>query len=333
MPRHHSRPLPLDIYHPAEQPALALAAARDRLDIFYSPYFPAPLLAPCPVVTTVHDLILDRVAEYGRGKWVRYYYRPMMRLAARKARAVICVSEATAADLRALYRVPDAKISVVTEAADPSFRPVTDPTELARVRARYDLPDRFALALGAHRPHKNLATLIEAFAMFCDRFPHSLVLAGEVHARYDDPAPAAIARLGLGERVRQTGHVADADLPALYTLAEAFVQPSLIEGFGLPVLEAMRCGAPVVASNTSSLPEVIGEAGLLADPRDPASLSTALAGWVGGIFDPGLVVAVLAGVSGAFALGQLFNPWLMRIEDKKWLDDMAAQAQATAVAQ
>ena len=272
-----ARPLPLDIYHPAEQPALALAAARDRLDLFYSPYFPAPLLAPCPVVTTVHDLIFDRVPEYGRGKWVRFYYRPMMRLAARKARRVIAVSAATAADLREIYRVPEHKIAVVPEAAGAQFRPVEDPAELARVRELYQLPARFALAVGVHRPHKNLATLIEAFGLVRDRFPHDLVLVGEAHARYDDPVPAAIDRLGLSDRVRQAGHVADADLPAIYTLADLFVQPSLIEGFGLPVLEAMSCGAPVVASNTSSLPEVVGDAGLLADPRDPASLGAALA--------------------------------------------------------
>jgi glycosyltransferase involved in cell wall biosynthesis len=265
-----------DIYHPLEQPALALAAARLRLDVFYSPYFAAPLFAPCPVVTTVHDLIFDRVPAYGSGKWVRFYYRPMMQLSARRARRVVCVSGATAVDLRALYRVPEAKTTVVTEAAGAQFRPVTDETELLRVRERYGLPARFALAVGVHRPHKNLGALVEAFGLVRERMPQDLVLVGETHARYADDVPSRVARLGLSGRVHPVGHVADEDLPAVYSLAELFVQPSLIEGFGLPVLEAMSCGTPVIASNTSSLPEVVGDAGLLADPSDPAVLGEAL---------------------------------------------------------
>lgn len=287
--------LPFDIYSPLEQPAIALAACRQRLDALFVPYFPAPLLATVPVVTTVHDCIFDREPRYQTGRWVRHYYRPMMWLAPRKAKRVICVSEATAADLRHYYQVAPEKIAVVPEAAGSVFRPVTDKDTLAAVRQRYRLPERFVLALGVRRPHKNLAGLVEAFARLDAALAETpgtsagsrvdLVLTGEPHARYDDEVPAAVARLGLAERIHSTGHVPDSDLPALYSLAEAFVLPSLLEGFGLPVLEAMSCGAPVVAANTSSLPEVVGSAGLLADPRDPAELARALARVIG---DPAL---------------------------------------------
>lgn len=275
-PNVEPRALPHDIYSPLEQPALALAALRPRLDVFYTPYFSAPLLAPAPVVVTVHDLIFDREPRYRSGRWVRYYYRPMMRLSPRKAAWVVAVSAATAADLRAFYGVPAGKVAVIPEAAGPQFQPVTDEGTLRAVRARYALPERYLLALGVRRPHKNLPALLEAFALARERIPHDLVLVGEAHARYADAVPATIDRLGLGARVRLVGHAPDADLPALYTLADLFVLPSLLEGFGLPALEAMGCGTPVVAARTSSLPEVVGEAGLLADPRDPEALAAAV---------------------------------------------------------
>lgn len=182
-PNVEARPFRHDIYHPLEQPLLALALARARLDVHCVPYFPAPLLAPVRLVVTVHDLILDHEARYQTGRWVRYYYRPMMRLAPRRAARVVAVSEATARDLEALYRVPRGKVAVVPEAADPRFRPVTDAAVLSAVRERYRLPERFVLAVGARRPHKNLSMLLEAFALARDEIPHALVLAGEAHAR------------------------------------------------------------------------------------------------------------------------------------------------------
>ncbi len=276
-PNVEPRSFPYDIYHPFEQPLLALALARARLDVHYVPYFPAPLLAPVRLVVTVHDLILDHEPRYQTGRWVRYYYRPMMRLLPHRVARIVAVSEATARDLGALYRMPREKVTVVPEAADPRFRPVTDEALLAEVRERYHLPERFVLAVGVRRPHKNLSVLIEAFALARRLVPqHALVLAGEAHARYHDDVPETAARLGLGDRLLELGHVPDADLPALYTLADLYAVPSLEEGFGLPALEAMASGTPVVASNTSSLPEVVDEAGLLADPRDPADFAKAI---------------------------------------------------------
>ena len=153
---------------------------------------------------------------------------------------------------------------------------MTDAALLAEVRRRHSLPERFIMALSVRRPHKNLATLIEAFGRIAGRIPHDLVLVGETHSRYDDEVPAAIERLGLRSRVHELGWVSDEDTPALYTLAEIFAMPSLLEGFGLPPLEAMSCGTAVAASNTSSLPEVVADSGLLFDPRDPADIARAL---------------------------------------------------------
>jgi len=269
-------PLAVGIYAPQEQPALALALMLARADVCFVPYFPAPLFAPCPIVTTVHDLIFDLEPRYQHGRWVRYYYRPMMWLSARRATRIVVVSESTARDLGALYGADPRKVVVALEAAAPQFRTVTDPAVLADVRRRYDLPERFIMALSVRRPHKNLAALIEAFGRIAGRIPQDLVLVGERHGRYDDDVPAAIARLGLGPRVRELGWVSDDDTPALYTLAELFVMPSLLEGFGLPPLEAMSCGTAVAVSNTSSLPEVVADAGSLFDPRDPADIARAL---------------------------------------------------------
>jgi glycosyltransferase involved in cell wall biosynthesis len=269
-------PLRVGIYAPHEQPALALALLRGRADVCFVPYFPAPLLAPCPVVTTVHDLIFDLEPRYQTGRWVRYYYRPMMWLAARRATRIVVVSESTARDLRTIYGADPRKLVLALEAAAPQFKPVTNPTVLDYVRRRHGLPDRFIMALSVRRPHKNLAALVEAYGKIAGRVPHDLVLVGETHGRYEDGVPAAIVRLGLRERVHELGWVPDSDTPALYSLAEIFAMPSLLEGFGLPPLEAMSCGTAVAASNTSSLPEVVADCGLLFDPRDVSDIADTL---------------------------------------------------------
>jgi glycosyltransferase involved in cell wall biosynthesis len=269
-------PLPVGIYAPHEQPALALALLRGRADVCLVPYFPAPLFAPCPIVTTVHDLIFDLESRYRAGRWVRYYYRPMMWLAARRAARIIVVSESTARDLRAIYGADPRKVVVALEAAAPQFKPVTNPTVLDYVRRRHGLPDRFIMALSVRRPHKNLAALVEAYGRIAARVPHDLVLVGETHGRYEDGVPAAIERLGLRSRIHELGWVPDSDTPALYSLAEIFAMPSLLEGFGLPPLEAMSCGTAVAASNASSLPEVVADCGLLFDPHDVSDIASAL---------------------------------------------------------
>ena len=226
-------------------------------------------------VFTIHDLIFRFFPEHHL-PLNRWYLTVMMPRFLRAADALIAVSEQTKRDAMALYRLPAERIHVVYEGVDDRFQPVADPARLAALRQRFKLPERFLLYLGTIEPRKNLPALLDAY--------HSLVAAGEeadlvIAGRKGwlyQPVFAHVRRLGLERRVHFTGWVDDADAPALLSAARAFVFPSLYEGFGLPPLEAMACGTPVVASNTSSLPEVVGDAGLLVDPTDRAALAAAL---------------------------------------------------------
>jgi glycosyltransferase involved in cell wall biosynthesis len=199
-----------------------------------------------------------------------------------RADLILADSENTKDDLVELLGVPRSKVKVIYPGVDERFRPIKDELALNDVRERYELPSRFILSLGTLEPRKNLVRLIEAFSLLSllSPFPFpfsplSLVIAGGKGWLYEDIF-RKVEELGLGERVVFTGFVSDADLPVIYNLAELFVFPSLYEGFGLPVLEAMACGTPVVTSNSSSLPEVVGEAGLMVDPMDVEGLAEAM---------------------------------------------------------
>ncbi|MHB1131281.1 MAG: glycosyltransferase family 4 protein [Chloroflexota bacterium] len=267
----------LPLYSPEEQLAWPLLLRRDSIEIFYSPYFALPLLAGTPLVCTVHDLLFEHEPAYRAGRWVQLYYRPMMWLGLRRAAGVFVVSETTRQGLLSFYGTArQRKVTVVSEAAARSFRwPLASP-HLADVRHRLALPDAFVLTLGARRPHKNLGAAVRAFHAVQDEVPHTLVVVGRSEARYADDVTAAVAELGGGVRLLQIPAVAEADLPAVYALADAFVIPSLYEGFGLPALEAMACGTPVVAASRGSLPEVVGDGGLLIDVEDITALANAL---------------------------------------------------------
>ena len=181
----------------------------------------------------------------------------------REAHAVIAVSECTKRDAVNLYGIPADKIRVIYEGVDPKFRPVTDAAKLNAVRAKYRLPDRFILHVGTIEPRKNLPLLFEVVA----QTGQPLVVAGKL-GWLTDPILAKVKELGVEDRVAFPGFVADEDLPALISAAAVLAMPSKYEGFGLPVLEAMACGTPVVASNAASLPEVGGGAVLYAWPDD-----------------------------------------------------------------
>ncbi len=259
-------PISFGLHSPYELIAWRAVLRARPVDVFHSPYVWSPLLLPCPLVTTVHDMIFDRYPEYlpGRRYWLPY--KAMSRLAIGLARQVITVSDATKDDvLRFVPARPD-KLVTVLEGVEAQFRPAADAAESARVRARYGLPERYVLALGARRPHKNVSRLVQAFLSVSGSVEHSLVLVGSIDGRFADDAAAAIDELRAAGRVIEIAHVDEHDLATVYSLAELFVQPSVIEGFGLPVLEAMACGCPVACSNTSSLPEVAGDAALLFNP-------------------------------------------------------------------
>lgn len=230
-------------------------------------------LRDVPTVLTVHDLIFHLFPEYH--KPLNYWYlRWTVPLYVRRADALIAVSEATRQDLIRLYGVPPGKVRVIHEAAAPHFRPAP-PEEVGRVRSRYGLPPRFLLTVGTIEPRKNLPCLFQALARLGGAARPPLVVAGGKGWLYEETF-RTVERLCLGDRVIFLGHVPEEDLPALYAAADLFVLPSLYEGFGLPVLEAMSCGTPVVCSHAASLREVAGDAARYVDPRAPEEMAQAL---------------------------------------------------------
>lgn len=266
----------LPLYHPRELLQWPRNVRRRPIDVFHSPYFWPPLSLLCPVVVTVHDMIFDRFPQYIPELWRLAAYRLMSRMAMRRATHVIADSEATRRDIVRFSGIATRKVSTVLLAADPAFRPITSEEDLAAVRSRYHLPIPFVLAVGVRRPHKNIARLVSAFLRCSSDVPHCLVLAGGTDSRFSDDAALAIRELRARGRVLEIAYVEEDDLPALYSQADLLVQPSLIEGFGLPVLEAMSCGCPVACSSSSSLPEVVGNAAAQFEPRTEASIEATL---------------------------------------------------------
>jgi glycosyltransferase involved in cell wall biosynthesis len=223
-------------------------------------------------VITVHDLSFLFFPQNFRAM-NRIYLKTLTRLSVRRARRIIAVSESTRRDLVHQYGLPPAKVDVVYNGVDAAFRPLPT-TEVAAFRRRAGLPDRFLLFVGTLEPRKNVARLIEAYARLPEGRPPLLLVGGKGWL-YDEIF-ARVEELNLTHEVRHVGYVPATELPLWFNAAELFVYPSLYEGFGLPALEAMACGTAVVASSASSLPEVVGEAGRLADPFDTEALSSAM---------------------------------------------------------
>jgi glycosyltransferase involved in cell wall biosynthesis len=248
--------------------------------VAHVPYWAPPMVSPVPVVVTIHDLIPLRLRAYRGGPLVRLYTALVSATSPGAAR-VLTDSEASRQDVLTLLGVPPERVRVIPLAADAGFRPEPGPEDEA-VRARYGLPPRYVLYLGGFDVRKNVATALQTYTwvgpVLGDECP--LVLAGRLPARDTPfaPDPRRQAReIGLRpEWVRWTGPVSEADKPAIYRGAAAFIFPSRYEGFGLPVLEAMACGVPVVASDTSSIPEVVGTAGILLPPDDAEGMAGAL---------------------------------------------------------
>ncbi len=253
------------------------------LDLFHSPDFVLPPVGGgIPTLLTVHDLSFVHYPQVYPAALVSYLNR-VVPWSIRRASHVLADSAATKADLMAVWQVPADKITVLYSGVNAQFQPVTEPEVLTAVSTRYHLGDApYLLTVGTVQPRKNYQMLIRAFAPVAAAWPHHLYIAGGKGWLYDDMM-AEVERQGLNGRVHFLGFVADEDLPALYSGATLFLFPSLYEGFGLPLLEAMQCGVPVVTSNASSLPEVVGggresggETAVLLSPHDQSAWTTAM---------------------------------------------------------
>ncbi len=242
-------------------------ARKAKVDLLHQPCFSAPLLYPGKVVVTCHDLIsvffpenLPLASRLFYSQWEPFSYR--------KASKIIAISEHTKKDLMAFLKIPEEKIRVIRLAASSDFRPVKSPKILKKVQKKYRTGADYILDVGTLEPRKNLPFLVRAYALAVrEGVDVKLVITGK-KGWYFEGLFKLVDDLNLKDRVIFSGYVAEKDLPALYSGARAFVFPSLYEGFGLPPLEAMACGTPVISSSTSSMPEVIGKAGILISPKD-----------------------------------------------------------------
>ncbi len=265
-----SKPLARIVWEQCLAPLLAL---HDRFDAFFCPLNVVPLAMRRPSVVTVHDLAFLRFPERFRPAR-RRYLAVLARLSVRRAAHVLTVSEFTRREVVDLLGVPSEKVTATPNGRDERLGPLPADA-VARFRETQSLPERFLLFLGTLEPRKNLPALLRAYAGVADVVGMPLVVAGGKGWMYE-PIFELVGELGLRERVRFAGFVPREDLAAWYNAATALVYPSLYEGFGLPPLEALQCGTPVITSNTSSLPEVVGDAALTVDPTSVAALGDAL---------------------------------------------------------
>ena len=247
-----------------------------QVDLFHSPDFVLPPVAKgIPTVLTVHDLSFAHYPEVYTPALVSYLNK-VVPWSVTRASHILADSKATKEDLVQLWNVRPEKVTVLYSGVNSRFQPVTDPPKLQQMRTRYKLGERpYILSVGTIQPRKNYQMLIRAFAKVAAVLPHNLVIAGGKGWLYDDILDE-VNRQGVDGRVLFTGFVDDDDLPTLYSAASLYVFPSLYEGFGLPLLEAMACGVPVINANTSCLPEVAGQATVQIDPQDEAGWAVAM---------------------------------------------------------
>lgn len=240
--------------------------------------FTAPPFCPCPFVVSIHDLSFEHLPQtFNRRS--RTQLRLTVRHSARRAARILSLSQHTRSDIMETYGIEPNRIEAIPLAAPDHFCRVNDKRELQRVRHNYGIEGDYILSVGSIQPRKNLARLIKAYAQLrgdcsADKLP-KLVLVGKCAWLYDETL-RALDQVGVKDSVVLTGYVPESDLPAIYSSALCFVYPSYFEGFGLPPLEAMKCGIPVVVGNQTSLPEVVGNAGLTVDPFDVDAIAGAI---------------------------------------------------------
>ncbi|MCO6450192.1 MAG: glycosyltransferase family 4 protein [Caldilineales bacterium] len=265
------------VHHRFEQLPLSAETRRLGLDMIHSPDFIPPLRNRIPAVITVHDLAFIRFPNFVTKESARYYGQT--ELAVRRANRIIAVSNATRVDLVTMLGAPEAKINVIHEAADPLYQPIPPAEAQATLsEAGIDVPDSFILFVGTIEPRKNLGALLRAYQLLRRNYDvaQPLVLVGAEGWLHQD-VHELVQSLELSDRVHFLGNVPDNRyLRALYNLASLLAHPAYYEGFGLPPLEAMACGTPVVCSNAGSLPEVVGDAALLVPPTEIESWAVSI---------------------------------------------------------
>lgn len=258
------------------QVSLPLQLRRVGADLLHAPIMIGPFWQPCPAVFTILDLAIIDYPETSDPVW-RSYVLLNLRLALARAKAVIAISESTRQDVIRHFSISPDLVRVVPFGCDPRFKPVEDEERRAQVRAHLDLPERYLLFVGTLEPRKNIPRILRAFHLLKGgrSIPHKLVIVGQRGWLYNEIFEE-IAALGLEGDVVFTGYVDLQYLPAIYGMSDLLVFPSLYEGFGLPALEAMACGCPVLTSNRSSLPEVVGDAAICVDPTDVGAIAEAI---------------------------------------------------------
>lgn len=249
------------------------------IDLFYSPYYKVPLATEIPAVNQILDLMWLGFEPYRKslGIFTKIYYLVFGKAYAKKSFSIITDSEHAKSDIIKYWKIRSDKIEVIPLGLSNRYRQLQDDLIIEKVKKKYTLPDQYILYLGNFKPHKNVNSLVYAFKKIEQKYSkYKLVLAGPLD-EYGWATQKLVSDLNLSQRVLFTNTVREEDYPeALLSMAEIFVFPTLYEGFGLPPLEAMACGTPVVASNLSSVPEVVGNAGLLINPSDVDEISQAI---------------------------------------------------------
>lgn len=238
-------------------------------DLYHAPSFVAPVLNPFPMVMTIHDVNHIALAD-NYSLFHTLYYRFIVGPSAKKSSKILTDSEFSKKEISKYLLLPDEKIRVIYSGCGEEFRPIKDQKELERLRKRYSLPETLILYVGSYKPHKNVSNLLNAYARLSLEIP--LVLSG----KGNKDLLALSKALKVDKKIIFIGDIKESDLPAIYNCATLFVFPSFYEGFGLPPLEAMSCGCPVICSNTSSLPEVVGDAAIMVNPHDTKELAAAI---------------------------------------------------------
>lgn len=262
-----------------DQWTLPQAIKKARVDLFYSPYYKIPLIKPCRTVSAILDLMYIAYGPYNKtmSPLAKLYYATFGRSYAHRADKILTCSQYTKNDIERIYGVDGAKIKIIPLSVASIYFSLPDPSQVALIKRKFNIKGRYILYVGNFKPHKNIAQLIHAFAALAKEFPDlHLVLAGPKEHTYPELVDS-IRGKGLTDRVIFTGKILESDGPQyLYQGAEVFVMPTHYEGFGLPPLEAMACGVAVVASRATSMPEIVGDAGILIDPDNVSEIAEAI---------------------------------------------------------